>query len=169
MGVDANGVNQTVFAIASALGGISGLLVGMYYNHIDPGMSFQATLKGVVAQVIGGMGNIPGAVAGSLLLGLIESWGVALFGSSYRNLFAFVLLLLILVLKPEGLFTRRRSAPPEPLTGTFIAPSRPVTLPRWVVPVLVVGVRRAAARLRFARTCCRRSPMRGSMRCSRSA
>jgi branched-chain amino acid transport system permease protein len=139
MGVDANGVNAAVFAIASALGGISGLLVGMYYNHIDPGMSFQATLKGVVAQVIGGMGNIPGAIAGSLLLGLIESWGVALFGSSYRNLFAFVILLAILVFKPEGLFSRGRSAPPEPLTGTFVAPSRPVTLPRWLIPALVAA------------------------------
>jgi branched-chain amino acid transport system permease protein len=139
MGVDANAVNQAVFAIAAALGGISGLLVGMYYNHIDPNMSFQATLKGVVAQVIGGMGNIPGAVAGSLLLGLIESWGVALFGSSYRNLFAFVLLLAILVLKPEGLFSRRRGTPPEPLTGTFVAPSRPLTIPGWVPPLLIAA------------------------------
>jgi branched-chain amino acid transport system permease protein len=140
MGVDANRVNATVFAIASALGGVSGLLVGMYYNHIDPGMSFQATLKGVVAQVIGGMGNIPGAVAGSLLLGLIESWGVALFGSSYRSLFAFVLLLAILVLRPEGLFARRRSTPPEPLTGTFIAPSRPIRLPPWSIWLAVVAL-----------------------------
>ncbi|MBV9537353.1 MAG: branched-chain amino acid ABC transporter permease, partial [Acidisphaera sp.] len=63
-------------------------------------------------------------------------WGVALFGSSYRNLFAFVLLLAILVLRPEGLFTRRRNLPPEPLTGTFIAPSRPVALPRWAVAAM---------------------------------
>jgi branched-chain amino acid transport system permease protein len=140
MGVDANRVNATVFAIASALGGVSGLLVGMYYNHIDPGMSFQATLKGVVAQVIGGMGNIPGAVAGSLLLGLIESWGVALFGSSYRNLFAFVLLLVILVLRPEGIFARRRSTQPEPLTGTFIATSRPVRIPRLAIAAAVIAL-----------------------------
>ncbi len=140
MGVDANRVNATVFAIASALGGVSGLLVGMYYNHIDPGMSFQATLKGVVAQVIGGMGNIPGAVAGSLLLGLTESWGVALFGSSYRNLFAYVLLLIMLVARPEGLFSRRRSTPPEPLTGTFIAPSRPVRIPRWALAAAVAAL-----------------------------
>ena len=135
MGVDVDGVNRTVFAIASALGGLSGLLVGMYYNHIDPGMSFAATLKGVVAQVIGGMGNIPGAIAGSLLLGLTESFGVAFFGSSYRNLFAFVLLLLVLLLRPEGLFSRARSAPPEPLTGTFVAPSRPLRVPFWAIPV----------------------------------
>ena len=134
MGVDVDRVNQTVFAIASALGGLSGLLVGMYYNHIDPGMSFQATLKGVVGQVIGGMGSIPGAIAGSLLLGLTESFGVAFFGSSYRNLFAFILLLLVLLLRPEGLFSRAGSPPAEPLTGTFVAPSRPVRVPFWVIP-----------------------------------
>ncbi len=140
MGVDVDAVNRTVFAIASALGGLSGLLVGMYYNHIDPGMSFQATLKGVVAQVLGGMGNIPGAIAGSLLLGLTESFGVAFFGSSYRNLFAFVLLLLVLVLRPDGLFSRGKSAPPEPLTGTFVAPSRPVRLPGWTIPAVAAGL-----------------------------
>ena len=140
MGVDVDAVNRTVFAIASALGGLSGLLVGMYYNHIDPGMSFAATLKGVVAQVIGGMGNIPGAIAGSLLLGLTESFGVAFFGSSYRNLFAFVLLLAILVLRPDGLFSRSKSTPPEPLTGTFVAPSRPVRLPGWAIPAIAAAL-----------------------------
>ena len=141
MGVNTDAVNRTVFAIAAALGGLSGLLVGMYYNHIDTAMSFGATLKGVVAQVIGGMGNVPGAIAGSLLLGLTESYGVALFGSSYRNLFAFVLLLLVLVLRPNGLFAGRRAVPPEPLTGTFIAPSRPWAVPR---PAVVACVAAAA-------------------------
>lgn len=139
MGVDVNAVNQVVFGIASALGGLSGLLVGMYYNHIDPAMSFQATLKGVVAQVIGGVGNVPGAIVGSLLLGLIESYGIAAFGTSYRNLFAFVLLLVILVLRPNGLFASRRVAPPEPLTGTFIAPARPVRVPPWVIVALLAA------------------------------
>ena len=139
MGVDTDAVNRTVFAIAAALGGLSGMLVGMYFNHIDPAMSFQATLKGVVAQVIGGMGNVPGAIFGSLLLGLTESYGVALFGSSYRNLFAFVLLLVILVLRPNGLFAPSRHAPPEPLTGTFIAPSKPFVVPPFVVLIAVVA------------------------------
>ena len=53
MGVDVNRVNQTVFGIAAALGGVSGMLVGMYYNQIDTAMSLQATLKGVVAEVVG--------------------------------------------------------------------------------------------------------------------
>lgn len=135
MGVDVNRVNQAVFGIAAALGGVSGMLVGMYYNQIDTAMSLQATLKGVVAEVVGGAGNVPGAVIGSLLLGLVESYGVAVFGTSYRNLFAFLLLVLVLVLRPNGLFVSPRQAPPEPLTGTFIAPSRPVHIPRWALAV----------------------------------
>ena len=102
-------------------------------------MSFQATLKGVVAQVVGGVGNVPGAIAGSLLLGLVESYGIALFGTSYRNLFAFVLLVVILVLRPNGLFAGKRQAPPEPMTGTFIAPSKPFNVPaRALVAVAIV-------------------------------
>ncbi|MFI5030814.1 MAG: ABC transporter permease [Reyranellales bacterium] len=133
MGVDVDAVNRTVFAIASGLGAVSGLLVGMYYNYIDPSMSFQATLKGVVAQVVGGVGNVPGAIVGSLLLGLVESYGIALFGTSYRNLFAFVLLVIVLVWRPNGLFASKRQTPPEPMTGTFIAPSKPVHIPGKVL------------------------------------
>jgi branched-chain amino acid transport system permease protein len=96
-------------------------------------MSFQATLKGVVAQVVGGVGNVPGAIVGSLLLGLVESYGIALFGTSYRNLFAFVLLVIVLVWRPNGLFASKRQTPPEPMTGTFIAPSKPVHIPGKVL------------------------------------
>jgi branched-chain amino acid transport system permease protein len=139
MGVDTDRVNMTVFAIASALGGVGGVLVGMYYNDIDPNMSFDATLKGVVAMMIGGLGNVPGAIGGGLLLGLTESYGIALFGSSYRNLFAFALLILILVAAPNGLFQRRREMPPEPLTGTFVARSQSVRLPPWLLAGAVVA------------------------------
>jgi branched-chain amino acid transport system permease protein len=132
-GVDVDRVDNTVFAIAAALGGVGGFLVGMYYNSIDPSMGYQAGLKGIVAQMIGGMGNVPGAIAGSLLLGLIESYGIAIFGTSYRNLFAFVVMLLILVLRPNGIFSRLRRLPAEPLTGTFIAPSAPANIPAAVV------------------------------------
>jgi branched-chain amino acid transport system permease protein len=138
MGVNVNAVNSAVFAIASALGGLSGLLVGMYYNHIDPAMSFQATLKGVVAQVIGGVSNVPGAIVGSLLLGLVESYGIALLGTTYRNLFAFVLLIIFLLWLPNGLFGGRSTPVAEPLTGSFIAPSRPIRLPRWVIAALTI-------------------------------
>jgi len=142
MGVDVDRVNMIVFAIASALGGVGGVLVGMYYNVITPTMGFEATLKGIVAEVVGGVGNVPGAIVGSLLLGLVESYGVALLGTSYRNLFAFVLLIAILVLRPNGLFASRRQLPPEPMTGTFVAPSKPVRVP---VPLIAAAAALAIA------------------------
>lgn len=138
MGVDVNAVNRAVFAIACGLGGLSGLLVGMYYNSIDPAMGFQATLKGVVALLIGGLGNVPGAIAGSLLLGLVESYGVALFGTSYRDLFAFLLLIAFLVWRPNGLFSANRRLPPEPLTGTFVSNRRALSVPRPAIVALAV-------------------------------
>ena len=129
MGVDVNAVQPGRCSPSPpALGGVSGLLVGMYYNYIDPAMSFQATLKGVVAQVVGGVGNVPGAIVGSLLLGLIESYGIALFGTQLpqplrlrpagRRCWCW---------RPNGLFASTpRRLPPEPMTGTFIAPSKPI-------------------------------------------
>lgn len=138
MGVNVNVINQVTFAIASALGGVSGVLVGMYFNSVYPTMGYGAVLKGFIAGLIGGLGNVPGAIFGSLLLGLIESFGVATLGSSYRNLFAFVILLLVLVLKPNGLFSRGRQLPPEPLTGTFLSISKPVRVPRWLLASLAV-------------------------------
>ncbi len=138
MGVYTDRVNMLVFALASALGGIGGLLIGMYYNNIDPTMSFQATLKGVVAAMVGGLGSLPGAIAGGLVLGLTESYGIALFGASYRNLFAFAILILILVLRPGGLFSGSEREP-EPMTGTFIARSLTVRIPRWLVAAIAVA------------------------------
>lgn len=137
MGVNIHAVNMAVFAIAGALGAIAGLLVGIYYNAIDPNTSFQIMLKGMVAIVIGGMTNVPGAIGGGLILGLIESYGIALFGASYRNLFAFSMLLLMLLLRPNGLFARGRERQAEPMTGTFVIQSKPIRLPRWL---LVAGV-----------------------------
>lgn len=79
MGVETNHVNQLAFALASILGGIAGMLVGIYFNTVYPTMSFQAGLKGFAANLLGGLGNVPGALVGGLLLGLIESYGVAAF------------------------------------------------------------------------------------------
>lgn len=138
MGVDVNKVNQAAFAVASIMGGIAGLLVGIYFNTVYPTMSFQAGLKGFAANLLGGLGNLPGAVLGGLLLGLIESYGVAVFGATYRNLFAYGTLILVLLLRPNGLFNWRRQAPPEPLTGTFVPNSRPVRVPVWAVAVLAL-------------------------------
>jgi len=139
MGVDVDAINALTFAIASVLGGIGGMLIGMYFTSVYPTMSYGAMIKGFVANLIGGLGNVPGAVVGGLLLGLIETFGVALLGSTYRNLFAFVILLGVLVVRPTGLFGARRALPPEPLTGTFVPSSQPVRLPPWLVAAALVA------------------------------
>lgn len=139
MGVDVNAVNRTAFVVASILGGIAGMLVGMYFQTVYPTMSFQAGIKGFSANLLGGLGNIPGAMISGLLLGLIESYGVSLFGSSYRNLFAFVIIILVLLFRPNGIFSRKRQAPPEPLTGTFIPNNKPIHVPRWLIISLAVA------------------------------
>jgi branched-chain amino acid transport system permease protein len=138
MGVDVNAVNRTAFAAASILGGIAGMLVGMYFNTVYPTMSFQAGLKGFAANLLGGLGNIPGALIGGLLLGLIESYGVAAFGATYRNLFAFVIILIVLVIRPE-----RHLQPPPPAASRaadrhLLMNKRPLAVPAWAI-VLAAG------------------------------
>jgi branched-chain amino acid transport system permease protein len=128
MGIRVNTISRVTFAVASALGGLGGVLIGIYYNNISPTMGFQAGLKGFTACILGGLGNIPGAVAGGIVLGVIESWGVGLLGSTYRNLFAFSLLILALMIRPNGIFNRSRLPAQEPLTGTFIPNTRPVRI-----------------------------------------
>ncbi len=139
MGVDVNAVHAAAFAIASILGGLAGLLVAIYFGTVYPAMSYQATLKGLAANLLGGLGNVPGAVVGGLLLGLVESYGVALFSASYRNLFAFTILIVVLIVRPNGLFVGRRRAAPEPMIGTFAPVNRPVRVPVWAVAALALA------------------------------
>jgi branched-chain amino acid transport system permease protein len=139
MGVNVDNIHSATFAIASALGGIAGLLVGIYFNTVYPTMSFQAGIKGFAAVLLGGLGNVPGAILGGLTLGLVESYGVAALGAPYRNLFAYAILLGVLVLRPNGLFSRARRTPAEPLTGTFVARRRGWRVPRWAVAALIVA------------------------------
>jgi len=137
VGIYTNRMNMLVFALASGLGGVGGLLIGMYYNNIDPSLSVNATLKGIVAAMVGGLGSLPGAIIGGLVLGLTESYGIGIFGASYRDLFAFLILILVLVFRPQGLF-QRAGRPPEPLTGTFIASSRSVPIPRRTFALILL-------------------------------
>lgn len=104
MGVDVDGVISFTFALGSALAGIAGALVGVYYNTISTTMGITVGLKAFVAAVLGGIGSIPGAMVGGYLIGLLETM-VSFFGySPYRDGVVYFLLFIILIVLPAGLF-----------------------------------------------------------------
>ncbi|HHV17775.1 MAG TPA: branched-chain amino acid ABC transporter permease [Thermoanaerobacterales bacterium] len=106
MGIKIDQVISFTFAIGSALGGAAGVLVGVYFDSVDPMMGFFPGLKGFVAAVLGGIGSIPGAMLGGLILGLVEMLG-AVYMSRYKDAIAFAVLIFILLLKPTGLLGRK--------------------------------------------------------------
>ena len=106
MGIDADRVISVTFGIGSALAAAGGVLVGVYYNSIDPLMGIMPGLKAFVAAVLGGIGVIPGAVAGGLILGVVESLVSGFLSSTFRDAAAFAILILVLLLRPAGIFGR---------------------------------------------------------------
>jgi len=115
MGVNANQVIAATFAIGAALAAIAGVLVAMNYNIAQFSMGFIPGLKAFTAAVLGGIGNLAGAVLGGLLLGIIESLGAGyigditggFLGSHYQDIFAFVVLIAVLIFRPSGLMGER--------------------------------------------------------------
>lgn len=111
MGVNVNGVISLTFFIGPALGGAAGVLFGMQYSLIHPYIGFILGMKAFTAAVFGGIGNIPGAMLGGVLLGLFESLGSAYLsmatngamGAEYKDVLAFVILIAVLIFKPSGL------------------------------------------------------------------
>lgn len=103
MGIDINKTISYTFAIGSALAGAAGVLVGAYYNSINPLMGVSPGLKAFVAAVIGGIGVIPGAMFGGLFLGMTETMVSAFGGSLYKDAVSFAILIIVLLIKPTGL------------------------------------------------------------------
>jgi branched-chain amino acid transport system permease protein len=103
MGINVNNTISATFAIGSALAGAAGVIFGVYYIKIEPLMGIIPGLKAFIAAVLGGIGIIPGAMVGGLLLGIIESFVSALGFSLWRDGVAFVVLILILIFRPTGL------------------------------------------------------------------
>jgi branched-chain amino acid transport system permease protein len=103
MGVDVDRVIVATFFIGSALGGAAGVLVGLLFTQVYHFMGFTAGLKGFTAAVCGGIGNIPGAMLGGLVLGVVESIGVGFISAQYKDLIAFGFLILLLLFRPQGL------------------------------------------------------------------
>jgi branched-chain amino acid transport system permease protein len=103
MGINTNRIVYFTFGLGSTLGAAAGILVGMYYKAVFPMMGYTAGLKAFVAAVIGGIGSIPGAMLGGIIMGVSESLGAAYISSGYRDAIAFVILIFILLVKPSGL------------------------------------------------------------------
>ncbi len=115
MGIDIDRVIAATFAIGAALAAIAGVMVGTYYGIAHYTMGSLLGLKAFCAAVLGGIGNIPGAMLGGILLGLVEALGAGYigdltgnwFGSNYQDVFAFIVLILVLVFRPSGLLGER--------------------------------------------------------------
>lgn len=108
-GVDKVRVRTATFLVASALAGVSGLLVGMLNNLVEPGMGGLIAYKGLAIIVLGGLGSVSGTLAASLLFGLIESFGTVMLDKVMdRDAVAFVFMLLMLLIRPQGLMGKAR-------------------------------------------------------------
>jgi branched-chain amino acid transport system permease protein len=103
MGIHTDRIMVLVFLIGSALGGAAGTLVGLLFTQVDYYVGFQAGLKGFTAAVLGGIGNIFGAMLGGLILGLLESLATTFFPATYKDVVAFVVLIVVLIFRPWGL------------------------------------------------------------------
>jgi len=95
------------FAISSALAGAAGVLISLETN-IEPTMGFMAILKGIIASIIGGIGSIPGAMFGGFFLGIAENLGIAWIPSGWKDAIAFAILIVFLILRPQGIFGKSR-------------------------------------------------------------
>src|SRR6266540_3078432 len=111
MGINVNRIISLTFLIGGGMGGAAGVLFGVQYGLINPYTGFIPGLKAFTAAVLGGIGNIPGAMLGGLVLGLLEAFGASYlslltggaFGAEYKDILAFSLLILILIFRPKGL------------------------------------------------------------------
>lgn len=109
MGVNTHRIIAFTFVLGSALAGVGSVLVGMKYPKIDPLMGLLIGLKAFVAAVLGGIGSIPGAVLGGVIMGLSEEIVVAYLSSTYRDAFAFGVLIVILIFRPTGLLGKNQT------------------------------------------------------------
>ena len=110
LGINTDAVIMLTFAVASGLAGIAGVLVGLAYTAVSPFMGINMAIKGLAIMLVGGLGSIYGAMVGGLLLGIVEVLCVAYFASSYRDAVSFGLMIVILLVRPRGLFATGTSA-----------------------------------------------------------
>jgi len=107
MGINVNFVISFTFFLGGASAAIAGALISGYYQIVYPGMGFMVGLKAFAAAVLGGIGILYGSVVGGLVVGVSESYAATFLGSSYRDSVAFIILILVLIIKPTGLFGKK--------------------------------------------------------------
>ena len=103
MGINTNMIISGTFGVGAFMAGVAGILVGNYYNAVYPTMGYLLGMKAFAAAILGGIGSIPGAVFGGFIIGVIESLGAGYISSAYRDAFAFLVMILILIIRPAGL------------------------------------------------------------------
>jgi branched-chain amino acid transport system permease protein len=107
-GINVNACYVTTFVLGSALSGVAGILMAVYYNATAPTMGLLPGLKAFSAAILGGVGSIPGAIIGGLVLGVAENFGAAYISSNFKDAFAFIALVLVLVIRPRGILGSRK-------------------------------------------------------------
>jgi len=110
MGIDVDRIIAIVFLIGPGLGGIGGLIVGLYYGSFDFTLGWTFGLKAFIAAILGGIGNIPGAMLGGMLLGVVETLASGYISPQWKDVIAYAALILILILRPTGLLGERVGA-----------------------------------------------------------
>ena len=106
LGINSNAIIAITFVIGAALAAVAGVLLSLYYGVVNPYIGFMAGLKAFTAAVLGGIGSIPGAVLGGLVLGVTEAMTSGYFSTQYKDAVAFALLILILLFRPTGILGR---------------------------------------------------------------
>ena len=109
LGIPVNRIIAITFVIGSMLALVGGMLFGLHYGTINFHDGYLVGLKAFTAAVLGGIGNIPGAMAGGLLLGFLEGLGAGYLSAQWKNAFAFVVLVILLLFRPRGIFGERVS------------------------------------------------------------
>ncbi len=108
MGISVNRVISFTFALGSGLAAVAGILIGMYYNSIYPTMGYIAGIKAFAAAVLGGIGSVPGAMLGGVVLGMAETFGAGYISSQYRHGIAYAAMIFVILFNPSGLLGKKR-------------------------------------------------------------